>query len=116
MTDFFIGEITPSNDGRETCHTASLQCKSPEKTDLLLIVYDEYGYQCLREVFPLRKGKSTVEFDCSMLRGGTHSAWIEVNGKTFPRSFFIEGKEERKSLIEKFKRLIQPGMHGQDEY
>lgn len=82
----------------------------PERSKLTLRLFDQYGVNCQKEEFQLKKGNSKLTLDCSQLESGDYSAWIELGGKTFLRAFSIQGEEKKKKkgLFQRVRNLIQP--------
>lgn len=106
MRELQIGEIkfSPGPVRKEIF----LTCYLPHKSELNIKLFDEYGFSRRTEIFPLEKGEHKVKLDCSGLSAGDYSVWIEVEKKTFLRSFSIKGKKKKLSLIKRLKKLFWP--------
>lgn len=105
MSRPLIGEIYFSH---KTGHpVAILPCEFSGKTELTVILYDEYGRFYWRKNYHLNYGKNMLEIPISMLGPGRYSAWIDRNGETYLRGFTIESQAaEKKNILSRFKRLL----------
>lgn len=106
MRDLHIGEFY----GQDTSNgqVAMLYCEMTAPTDLVLIIYDEFGFQTYRKEYALPEGEYELELDCSSLSSGQHTAWVQVKGKTYLRNLYIEGNQETPGFFQRFKRMLSP--------
>ena len=84
-----------------------MSCAMPREATLSILLYDKFSVLCHKETFMVKAGENELFFDCSGFQGGHYSAWIELEGSTYLRSFYIQEKKDT-SILGKFRKLFQP--------
>lgn len=102
MDELYLGEITIAEHNKN----ATITCHIPSPCQLSLIIQDEKGSSKMEKSYQLEPSDSAFQFNVSNFSNGHYHVWIEVDGKTFLRSFHIVNSEKNENWMDKVKNFF----------